>query len=150
MLEAELADLVAEQLALRALNFIGLSRRSGEIAVGHEQVRADLRAGRAAVLVQAADGARQARARLRVLANGLPAVEMFTRDELSQALGRAESVHAALRPSRLSDMFLRECCRLAGFRAIGESRLPAEEWGAHVPSPGAQAANETADRVGIE
>ena len=124
-LDAELAEQVAEQLAVRALNYLGLSLRAGAIAIGHDQVRADLSAGRAALIVQAADGAPSARARMRTLASGLPTVEMFTRGELSQALGRADTVHAALRPSRLSEKFLRECGRLAGFRAIGESRLPA-------------------------
>ncbi len=135
-----LADLVAEQLALRALNYLGLALRSGAIAIGHDQVRADLSAGRAAVLLQAGDGAPLARARMRALASGLPSVEMFTRGELSGALGRADIVHAALRPSRLSDMFLQESGRLAGFRAIGESRLPAT----------GDTANEFADRVGNE
>jgi len=135
-----LADLVAEQLALRALNYLGLALRSGVIAIGHDQVRADLSAGRAAVLLQAGDGAPRARARMRALAGGLPSVEMFTRGELSDALGRADIVHAALRPSRLSDMFLQESGRLAGFRAIGESRLPVA----------GDTANEIADRVGNE
>ena len=138
-LDAEVAMQVGDQLAARALDYLGLILRAGAIAIGHDQVRADLTAGRAGILLQAADGAPAARARLRALATGLPAVEMFTRGELSQALGRADTVHAALRPSRLSDMFLRECGRLAGFRAIGESRLPAS---------GQQ--NELLDRVGSE
>ncbi|MDA0228814.1 MAG: RNA-binding protein [Proteobacteria bacterium] len=149
-LEEELAEQVGEQLAARALNYLGLSARAGAIAIGHDQVRADLSSKRAAVLVQAADGAASARARLRALANGLPAVEMFTRGELSHALGRADAVHVALRPSRLCDMFLRECGRLAGFRAVGESRLPAEKWDVDVGSPSAKQQNEIADRVGSE
>ena len=138
-LDAEVAAQVGEQLAARALDFLGLSLRAGAIAIGHDQVRADVAAGRARILLQAADGAPAARARMRALATGLPAVEMFTRSELSQALGRADTVHAALRRSRLADMFLRECGRLAGFRAIGESRLPASDQ-----------QNELLDRVGSE
>ena len=149
-LEQELAERLGEQLAARALNYLGLSSRAGAIAIGHDQVRADLSAQRAVVLVQAADGAAPARARLRALANGMPAVEMFTRSELSQALGRADAVHVALRPSRLCDMFLRECGRLAGFRAVGESRLPAERWDIDVGTLSAKQQNEFADRVGIE
>jgi predicted RNA-binding protein YlxR (DUF448 family) len=149
-LEEELAEQVSEQLGARALNYLGLSSRAGAIAIGHDQVRADLSIQRAAVLVQATDGAAPARARLRALANGLPAVEMFTRGELSHALGRADAVHVALRPSRLCDMFLRECGRLAGFRAIGESRLPTEKWDIDVGSPSAKQQNEFADRVGNE
>ena len=96
-LDAEVAAQVGDQLAARALDYLGLILRASAIAIGHDQVRADLTAG------------------------------------------RADTVHAALRPSRLSDMFLRECGRLAGFRAIGESRLPAS---------GQQ--NELLDRVGSE
>ena len=149
-LEQEIAEQVREQLTARALNYLGLSSRASATVIGHEQVRNDLSTQQAVVLVQAADGAAPARARLRALANGLPAIEMFTRGELSQALGRADAVHVALRPSRLCDMFLRECGRLAGFRAAGESRLPAEKWDINVGSLSAKQQNEFADRVGIE
>lgn len=149
--EAGLADQVADLLAQRCLNFLGLALRSSGIAIGHDQVRTDLGAGRAAVLVQASDGAPQPRGRLRAVAHGLPSVEMFSRGELSQALGRANIVHAVLHKSRLSTLFLRECGRLAGFRAIGESRLPAADGGTMIlPVTGSRAANETVDRVGIE
>lgn len=149
--EAGLADQVAHLLTQRSLNFLGLALRSGVIAIGHDQVRADLSAGRAAVLVQANDGAAAARSRLRAVAHGLPSIEMFSRGELAQALGRADIVHAVLRTSRLSTLFLRECGRLAGFRAIGESRLPAPDGNISTPPASAlRAANETVDRVGIE
>ena len=149
-LKQELAEQVREQLTARALNYLGLSSRAGATVIGHEQVRNDLSTQQAVVLVQAADGAAPARARLRALANGLPAIEMFTRGELSQALGRADAVHVALRPSRLCDRLLRECGRLTGFRAAGESRLPAEKWDINVGSLSAKQPNEFADRVGIE
>jgi len=111
---------VGEQLAQRALNYLGLALRAGVIAVGHDQVRAVIGTGKAALLIQANDGATQPRARLRTLAHGLPAVEMFTRAELSQALGRDDAVHAALRVSTLADRFLIECRRLGGFREAGD------------------------------
>ena len=149
-LDTEMAERVSEQLAGRALNFLGLCLRSSVIAIGHDQVRTDLNAGRAAVLLQATDGAPSARTRMRMLATGLPSVEMFTRGELSQALGRADTVHAALRPSRLSTQFLRECGRLAGFRAIGESRLPAETPDNDAVPPSVAQQNDLQDRVGIE
>ncbi len=149
--ETGLADQVAQLLNQRSLNYLGLALRSGGIAIGHDQVRADLGAGRAAVLVQVNDGAAHARSRLRAVAHGLPSVEMFSRGELSQALGRADIVHAALHASRLSALFLRECGRLAGFRAIGESRLLAADWAMTASSAtGPKAANEIVDRVGIE
>lgn len=135
--DAALAEQVADLLAARTLNFLGLALRASEISIGHDQVRADLGAGRVAILIQASDGAATARARMRTVASDLPSVELFTRAELSRALGRADIVHAALHPSRLSSMFLRESVRLAGFRAIVDSRLPATEGDAiHPPSQG--------------
>lgn len=114
---------VGKQLTRRALNYLGLAFRAGVIAVGHDQVRAAIGAQRVALLLQAADGALRPRARMRMLAHNLPAVEMFTRAELSQALGRDDVVHAALRSSTLADCFLIECRRLGGFRTAGDSRL---------------------------
>jgi len=67
-LEEELAEQVSEQLGARALNYLGLSSRAGAIAIGHDQVRADLSIQRAAVLVQATDGAAPARFVRRVCA----------------------------------------------------------------------------------
>ena len=120
VVDENLAGQVDEQLAQRALNYLGLALRASVIAIGHDQVRADITVGRAALLLQAADGAVQPRARMRALAHGLPVVEIFTRGELAQALGREDLVHAALRPSPLTDRLLRECRRLGGFREAGE------------------------------
>jgi len=114
---------ISKQLAQRALNYLGLALRAGVIEVGHDQVRAIIGASRAALLLQAADGAAQPRTRMRNFAHDIPAVEMFTRAELSHALGRDNVVHAALQPSTLADRFLIECRRLGGFRSVGNSRL---------------------------
>lgn len=133
-----LAAEVGEQLSQRALNYLGLALRAGTIAIGHDQVRADISAKRASLLLQATDGAIQPRARMRALANGLPAVEMFTRSELSRALGRDDLVYAALQPSPIAGRFLRECHRLAGFRAAGDIHLEPDT------------NNERRDQKGIE
>jgi len=133
-----LAAEVGEQLSQRALNYLGLTLRAGTIAIGHDQVRADICAKRAALLLQATDGAVQPRARMRTLAHSLPAVEMFTRSELSRALGRDDIVYAVLQPSPLADRFLRECRRLGSFRVGGTIH----------PKPDTN--NERRDQKGIE
>jgi uncharacterized protein len=146
IVDADLAMQVADLLAARALNFLGLALRSGAVVMGYEKVRADLKAGRAAILVQANDGAPHTRARMRAVASGMPAVELFSRGELSQALGRADTVHAVLHASRLSGQFLCESSRLAGFREAGKSRLPV--LGVNISGPtlsGPLVANETAN-----
>ncbi len=52
------------------------------------------------------------------MAGTTPEVAVFSRAQLSSALGRENVVHAALRPGGLAEKFLLEGARLAGF-AVG-------------------------------
>ncbi|MBL4667456.1 MAG: RNA-binding protein [Sneathiella sp.] len=111
-----LADTVEAALASRCLNSLGLGRRSGLLKTGFAKVEASLRAGKAAVLLAANDGSEDGRKKLRWLATSLPIVELFSSTELSQALGQENSVHASLARGGLTDKFLVEVSKLAGFR----------------------------------
>jgi hypothetical protein len=114
--DPDLALTVERLLARRALDGLGLARRAGAVACGFEQVREALQADAVAVLLTAADGAPDGRAKLRRLAVGLPLVVAFSRDELGAALGRESVVHLAVAPGRLAERLLRDVERLAGFR----------------------------------
>lgn len=114
--EADLAETVERLLVRRALECIGLGRRAGQLVAGFEQVRAWLRASQAAVLIAAADGAADGRAKLRRLAPDLPLITAFSRGELGACVGRDEVVHAAVAPGGLAQRLLRDVERLAGFR----------------------------------
>jgi hypothetical protein len=92
-----------------------LARRSGQVAVGSEKARAALKAGKAVVLVAAAEAAGVARAR--AVAPNLPLVDLFSGTELGFALGREHLAYAAVLPGALAQGLLREAARLAGFRA---------------------------------
>lgn len=124
-------------LADRCLNLLGLACRAGQSVAGFEKVREALksgkisRAGRAAILLAASDGAADGRGKLRALAQALPVVDLFTAAELGAALGRDNAVHAAVAQGGLADRFLAECRRLAGVRgatvsAVGQSNENAE------------------------
>ncbi len=113
---ADLAERVGAGLAERCLSYLGLARRSGAVVTGFEKVAAALRADRVAVLIAAADSAPSARQRLRALGGGVRRVDLFSRAELSLALGRENVVHAGLSPGRISACFASEAARLAGFR----------------------------------
>ena len=120
-----LIDEVEQQLTDRALGFLGLARRAGALVTGFDQVRRMLAEGRAAVLVEASDGARHGRARLGALAGALdgdiPVISHFDGAALSRSVGRDNVVHAAMAPGRLADRFVRESSRLAGVRQrLGE------------------------------
>lgn len=114
--EADLAETVERLLVRRALECVGLARRAGQLVAGFEQVRAWLRASQAAVLIAAADGAADGRAKLRRLAPDLPLITAFSRGELGACVGRDEVVHAAVAPGGLAQRLLRDVERLAGFR----------------------------------
>jgi len=114
--EADLAVMVERLLASRALGCVGLARRAGQVVVGFDQVRAALRASKAAVLIAAADGAADGRSKLRRLAPDLPLITAFSRSELGASLGRDDVVHVAVAPGGLAQRLLRDVERLAGFR----------------------------------
>ncbi|MEE8622891.1 MAG: RNA-binding protein [Alphaproteobacteria bacterium] len=114
---ADLADQVEHLLARRCLDLVGLARRAGFAAAGFERVRDLLRAGRAAVVIAASDGAEGGRAKLRALAPHLPLIDVLGAEELGAALGSGRLVHAALAHGRLAERVVVEAGRLAGFRA---------------------------------
>jgi uncharacterized protein len=112
----DLAERVEFLLAERCRDQIGLARRAGQAVMGFAKVEAALAAGKAAVLLAAADGAADGRSKLRAMAPSLPLVEQFTGAELGTAFGREHVVHAALAPGRLAQALVVDAARLAGFR----------------------------------
>jgi predicted RNA-binding protein YlxR (DUF448 family) len=113
----DLAERVVRALRQRCLDLIGLARRGGLVAAGYEKARSRLAAGRAAVLIQAADAAPGGRRKLSALAGsampGLPVVEVLTAGELGRVLGREAAVHVVLAPGALADRFISEVARLS-------------------------------------
>ncbi|MFN3230801.1 MAG: RNA-binding protein [Alphaproteobacteria bacterium] len=110
-----LSDLIEQQIAARCLGLLGLARKAGDLVSGFEKVKEMLRQG-VACLVVASDAAKDGREKMERLAGECPVVSVFSRDELSLALGRENVVHAALRDGGLARRFLAETSRLAGFR----------------------------------
>lgn len=117
----DLADLVERLLARRCIELIGLARRAGQAVAGFEQVAEWLRAGRAGLLIEAADAAPGGAGKLRALATGLPVVAVLDAAELGAALGRDRAVHVAVAPGRLAQRLIEEAARLGGFRSAAPS-----------------------------
>ena len=114
----DLSEEVERQLAKRCLDLLGLARRSGALTAGAEKVTALAKARKIAVLIEARDGARDGREKLRRLCPGVPVVELFSSRELGLALGRENVVHAALTSDGFADRFVSEVRRLQGFRSL--------------------------------
>ncbi len=119
-IEPGLGDRIDALLVRRVLDRLGLERRAGHLVAGFEKVSAALRAGRARVLLEAADAAEDGLRKLRALAGpDVATARCLTRDEMGLALGRENVVHAALAPGGGADAFLRDLGRLRAWRGEG-------------------------------
>jgi predicted RNA-binding protein YlxR (DUF448 family) len=119
----DLVAVVEQGLARRLIEAMALARKAGLATSGFDAVKARLKAGPVAALVEAADGAEGGRAKLRPLAGGAARVDTLTATELGLAFGREFVIHAVLDSGGLADRAVRESTRLAGFRT--EARAPA-------------------------
>jgi len=115
--EAGIEDRIEGLLARRCADLLGLARRAGLVRAGFVKVKAALAQGDVAVLVSATDGAADGRAKLGTPGPGTSIVACLSAGELGVALGREHAVHVALKAGPLTDLFLTEARRLAGFRA---------------------------------
>lgn len=113
--DAGLADLVERLLAARVLEALGLARRAGQAVAGHDKVAEMARRGGLALLVQAADGSRDEKAKLAKLA---PRVVdgPLSGSELGQIFARDRAVHVGIGRGRLAGQIETDLLRLAGFR----------------------------------
>ncbi len=122
---ADLADTVESLLVRRCLDLLGLARREGVLISGFEKAAAAIRAGKAAWIVEARDGAADGRGKILALSrhqNPAPKVcGAFTADEMSLALGLENAIHAVLLEGGRADRWTFEVERLAGFRPLTPS-----------------------------
>lgn len=123
----DLADQVEALLRRRLLEGLGLAKRAGELISGYEKVAAALNAGKAAWLVEAADGAADGRRKILNVARKSPSppqvLGLFKAEELGLALGAENVIHTAFLAGRGADHWTRDVRRLAGFSPL----LP-ESW----------------------
>ncbi|QDH74654.1 RNA-binding protein [Brevundimonas sp. M20] len=125
---ADLPDLVESLLMKRCLEQLGLARREGALISGFEKSAAAIRSGKAAWIVEAADGSADGRGKLLALArHQIPPPRVcgvFSADDLGLALGLENAIHAVLLEGGRADRWTFEVERLAGFRP-----LTPPEWG---------------------
>jgi predicted RNA-binding protein YlxR (DUF448 family) len=133
----DLAATVEQLLVRRAIDMLGMAKRSGDLILGYEQVREAVRDARPACLVAAADASEDQRNKVLALVRGLyapaatpasgempqnralpPVAACFGADELGMALGRERVVHACLKQGRIAHAWMGELARLSGFRRV--------------------------------
>ena len=147
-LPQDLSAQAEAMLVRRALDMLGLAKRSGELILGFEQVREEIRESRPACLLAASEASEDQRGKVLALVRGLygpqpgenpgkrglpPATDCFSGDEMGMALGRERVVHACVKQGRIAHTWLGELARLSGFRRVW---LPGWQ-PASAPEPGA-------------
>ena len=117
---ADLADRVEALLFRRVLDQLGLARREGVLISGFEKSAAAIRAGKAAWVIEASDGASDGRGKILALTRHQAAkvCGAFSADDLSLALGLENAIHAVLLAGGRADRWTIEVERLAGFRPL--------------------------------
>ena len=120
---ADLSDTLERLLMKRCLEQLGLARREGVLISGFEKSAAAIRSGKAAWLVEAADGSADGRGKLLALAahQTTRICGAFGADDLSLALGLENAIHAVLLAGGRADRWTVEVERLAGFRPLRPS-----------------------------
>jgi predicted RNA-binding protein YlxR (DUF448 family) len=108
-----LADEVKAALNRRLIDLLGLARRSGAAISGFEKAREWLQIGGAGLVVQAADGSAEERARF-VGGRDIPVVAVLSAAALGKVFGRDHTVHVVISPGRLAAMIEIEARRLQG------------------------------------
>ncbi len=124
---ADLSDQVERLLRKRVLDGLGLARRAGDLTSGFEKAAAAIAAGRAAWMIEAADGAADGRRKLLQVAHRLEKpprlLGVFSADELGLALGLDNVIHLVFLAGRGAGRWTGDVERLSGFRPL----LP-ESW----------------------
>lgn len=156
----DLTATVDRLLEALCVDQLGLARRAGQAVAGLEKVKAFIQEGRAAVLVQAADGSEDQRRKVAMLARyapdirtgeerALPVFAPLDADTLGRAFGRDHAVHAAVgRGPRPAGAAMRAGRRGLADRLIDDLTRLAQLRGAVLDEPGSGTDHATRGRTG--
>lgn len=122
MLPDDLLGLLTKLLRRKVLDRLGLEQRAGHIVTGFDKIKAALgKKARPAMVFHADDAGSDGQKKIAFCVNGFAEVEvpeqkMFTREELSLALGKDNVVHVLLLKGAALDKLEADIGRLNGIR----------------------------------
>ncbi len=144
---ADLPERVDALLRQRALDLIGFAKRAGQAVAGHDRAKSWIEQGRAAVLVQAADGSEGSRQRLAGVVAAIAetaraqasqgagagagssaapkVIELFGQAELGAVFGRASAVHVAIAPGGLAKQLASTADQLLSYETAAAAQKAA-------------------------
>jgi predicted RNA-binding protein YlxR (DUF448 family) len=109
---------VESLLRQEARQYLALANKAGLVVAGYDKTLAALVAGKARLLLEAADGSEDGRRKLRgKRPSNCEIVATFDSRELDLALGRANVIHAAVADGSLAEKLLAAVRRVEAFAA---------------------------------
>lgn len=111
---ADLVEMVQSGLARRITELLGLTRRAGQAVCGFQKAREWLLAGRAGLVIQAADGSQDERMRFLSGMRDVPVAMPLSGLALGAIFGRDHVVHVVVAQGRLAEALNIETHRLSG------------------------------------
>jgi predicted RNA-binding protein YlxR (DUF448 family) len=109
----DLREQTKNLLHRRLTDLLGLARRGGGAISGFEKAKEWLAQGKAGLVVQAADGSFEERARF-IGGRNIPVVTAFDAATLGKIFGREHTVHVVVTAGKLARMIEVDAARLAG------------------------------------
>ncbi len=120
-----LSAIIEQQIAEQCIGLIGMGKKSGQVVLGFDQVRAYLRSCEPGWLLEASDGAADGRNKVHFLAKAIyedvNVAGALSSAELGMAFGRDSVIHALFETGRLANSFGIAYRRLIGFRPAPET-----------------------------
>jgi len=119
-LPPDLRATIEDGLRGRIRDLLGFARRAGQAVSGWQSAREWLQAGRAGLLVQAADGSPAEKARF-VGNRQVPVVAPLDAASLGAPFGRDRAVHVAIARGRLAERIAADAARLEGLKPLPDA-----------------------------
>lgn len=112
---AELTQTVENILRKKGLESICLAKKAGVLITGFEKVSEQIKRGKIAFLLEAADAGADGHQKITNLAAGLEIFTIYDVEELDKALDKVNTVHAALLKSDMAKLVHTDLVRLQKF-----------------------------------
>jgi len=114
--EDVIVEIVENLMKKRGFDFLNLARKAGAAVIGFEKVCEKLKQGKVAFLLQAKDAGADGKKKTEALAHDVPVFdELYTIEELDEALCRTNTVHIAFLKGDMSNVAYSEFKRIKTF-----------------------------------
>ncbi len=111
---------VEKALKKRALDLLGLAKKSGLVEIGFDKIKDAAKKESFILLLEACDGSQSEKNRLIQYLPDVPVLSLLTREEMGFEMGREACVHLAIRDSKMALTLKKELMRLNAFLNEGQ------------------------------